>query len=231
MAPGLRVGGLTPLTTIDYPGELAAVVFCQGCPWRCRYCHNSHLLEATGAGRMAGRMAWPTVMAFLERRRGLLDAVVFSGGEPLAQGDLPAAMASVRALGFKVGLHTAGCYPARLERVLPLADWVGLDIKALPEDYPATTGVPDSGRHAWQSLNHLVASHTPHEVRVTVHSTLLPPKRLEALTDRLIQAGAATVVHQKCNPTNALDPDLGTPDEAWVTRQARRPEGAVVVRG
>ncbi len=226
MAPALRVGGITPLTTIDYPGELAAVVFCRGCPWRCRYCHNGHLLEAGGAGEVP----WPEVMRFLERRRGLLDAVVFSGGEPLAQHQLPAAMAAVKARGFKVGLHTSGCYPERLQRVLPLTDWVGLDIKALAEDYPALTGVPASGERAWQSLELLVASTTPHEVRVTVHSTLLPPHRLQALTDRLIRAGATDIALQKCDPSHALDPTLGATDEAWA---ARLPEGKeeVAVRG
>ncbi|MBI3069525.1 MAG: 4Fe-4S cluster-binding domain-containing protein, partial [Betaproteobacteria bacterium] len=74
----LRVGGLVPLTTTDYPGRLAAVVFCQGCPWRCGYCHNPHLLPA----RRTAPIAWHAVRDFLERRRGLLDAVVFSGGEP-----------------------------------------------------------------------------------------------------------------------------------------------------
>src|SRR5215831_21228235 len=71
------VGGLVRLSTNEYPNALAAVVFCQGCPWRCAYCHNPHLLAREGSGDMA----WANVVAFLRRRRGLLDAVVFSGGE------------------------------------------------------------------------------------------------------------------------------------------------------
>ena len=93
----MRIGGLTPLTTIDYPGELAAVVFCQGCPWRCPYCHNPHLQPGTGSSSIA----WPEVLGFLERRRGLLDAVVFSGGEPTLHKDLSLALASVRAIRLK----------------------------------------------------------------------------------------------------------------------------------
>ena len=133
----LRVGGMTPFTTIDYPGELAAVVFCQGCPWRCRYCQNTGLLEA-GA---KAQTKWADVSAFLEHRRGLLDAVVFSGGEPTLQSDLNSAVAEARSLGFKVGLHTAGCYPDRLDNLLPDLDWVGLDIKASPEHHRELTGV------------------------------------------------------------------------------------------
>ena len=78
----LRVGGFVPFTSADYPGALAAVVFCQGCPWRCGYCHNPHLMPARGD---AGR-DFDGILDWLESRRGLLDAVVFSGGEPTAQG-------------------------------------------------------------------------------------------------------------------------------------------------
>ncbi|HEX6005079.1 MAG TPA: radical SAM protein, partial [Burkholderiales bacterium] len=79
------MGGLVALSTTDYPDHLAAVVFGQGCPWRCGYCHNPHLLPKRGVARIA----WRDVLAFLERRRGLLDAVVFSGGEPTLQAALP----------------------------------------------------------------------------------------------------------------------------------------------
>ena len=93
----LRVGGLTQLSLSDWPGQLAAVVFCQGCPWRCGYCHNPHLIPP----RAAAALEWDDVLAFLERRRGLLDAVVFSGGEPTAQRGLAAAMREARALAYQ----------------------------------------------------------------------------------------------------------------------------------
>lgn len=92
----LIIGGLTPFTTIDFPGKLAAVIFCQGCPWRCGYCHNRHLLDAG----QPGTVPWHEVIRFLEQRRGLLDAVVFSGGEPTLQTRLPDAVAAVRRMGF-----------------------------------------------------------------------------------------------------------------------------------
>lgn len=208
---GLRIGGLTPLTTIDYPGELAAVVFCQGCPWRCRYCHNGHLVEPGNDAQMA----WDEVLGFLRQRRGLLDAVVFSGGEPTLQRDLPQAIGQVRSMGFKVGLHTAGCYPERLLRMLPLLDWVGLDIKALPEDYPALTGVPGSGERALQSLDRLIESGVAHELRVTVHERLLRTERLSLLLGRLTGRGAERVVLQACRTGQMLDPGLGDSTVPW----------------
>jgi pyruvate formate lyase activating enzyme len=214
--PALQTGGLVPLTTIDYPGELAAVVFCQGCPWRCRYCQNGHLL----ARDASTGIVWTEVLGFLRRRRGLLDAVVFSGGEPTLQAALADAMAQIRDLGFKVGLHTAGCYPERLAAVLPLVDWVGLDIKALPEDYPALTGVPGSGQRAWESLQRLVASGVAHEVRVTVHQRLLPPPALQRLIARLREIGVAEVALQGCRSGQMLDPSLGA-NPAWADAPRR----------
>ena len=150
----LRVGGLTALSASDYPGKLAAVVFCQGCAWRCTYCHNSHLLPK----RDASEIPWPQVVAFLEKRRGLLDAVVFSGGEPTLQRALPAAMREVRQLGYRVGLHTAGIVPRMLERVLPLVDWVGMDLKAPFESHHRVTGVAGSGRRAEESRDLILRS-------------------------------------------------------------------------
>lgn len=200
----LRIGGITPMTTIDYPGELAAVVFCQGCPWRCRYCHNLHLLDA-GA---EPQVAWADMVRFLRRRRGLLDAVVFSGGEPTLQRDLADAIGTVREMGFKVGLHTAGCYPDRLRRILPLLDWVGLDIKAMPAGYPAITGVPGSGERAFESLDLILAAGVAYEVRITAHSALLDPGHTDRLVARVRELGADNVMLQRCDDRHVLDATL-----------------------
>ena len=192
------------MTTIDYPGELAAVIFCQGCPWSCRYCHNSHLLPRSGDDLIE----WASVIDFLKQRQGLLDAVVFSGGEPTLQRDLKPAIQQVRSMGFKIGLHTAGAYPSRLAELLPLVDWVGLDIKALPEGYETLTGVSGSGEKAWESLQLLVASGVAYEVRTTVHPELLPAADLETLESRLRAIGAANHQLQKCNTGHCLDTTL-----------------------
>ncbi|MGB5464824.1 MAG: anaerobic ribonucleoside-triphosphate reductase activating protein [Sedimenticolaceae bacterium] len=207
----LQVGGITPLTTIDFPSELAAVVFCQGCPWKCRYCQNTHLLPRS----LHGAIPWQDVLDLLDRRSGLLDAVVFSGGEPTLQRGLPVAAAEARSMGFKIGLHTAGCYPERLDELLPAVDWVGLDIKALPEDYPALTGVTGSGERALDSLDFLVESGVEHEVRVTVHDALLPNDRLRQLLNLLADHGARNVMLQRCRTDHLLDPSLGDNEQAW----------------
>lgn len=201
----LRVGGLTPLTSVDFPGALAAVIYCRGCPWRCAYCHNGHLLRHADA---VDGPDWPSIMAFLESRRGLLDGVVFSGGEPTVQVALAAAVAEVRALGFRVGLHTGGAYPQRLQSLLPRLDWVGLDIKALPEDYPRVTGVRASGERAWQSLRLLLAADVALEVRTTPMPGLDDDAYLEALMGRLAEAGVTDYALQQCQPHHLLHPAI-----------------------
>ena len=199
----LNVGGLTPLTSIDYPGELAAVVFCQGCPWRCRYCQNGHLLPS---GQAAG-IDWAGVIDFLYKRRGLLDAVVFSGGEPTLQRALPQAIRQVKQLGFKVGLHTAGCYPERLKLVLPLVDWVGMDIKALPAQYPSITRTAGSGERAWESLDAIQASGVDYEVRTT-RMPGTPDALILALSKILGERGVEHYALQACRTRETLDPGL-----------------------
>jgi len=169
----LRIGGLTPLSWSDYPGKLAAVVYCQGCAWRCSYCHNQHLMPR----KEAGRIAWSDVTDLLKRRRGLLDAVVFSGGEPTLQSGLAAAVAEVKALGFLVGLHTAGIVPKHLQRLLPMLDWVAMDLKAPFETHHEVTGVAGSGRRAKESMELILASgvacrfHTVHGNAQVVHAS------------------------------------------------------------
>ena len=160
----LRVGGLTPLSATDYPGHLCAVVFCQGCAWRCGYCHNRHLRARLGEAAIP----WPEVLAFLRRRRGLLDAVVFSGGEPTLQAGLAAAMQEVKALGFLIGLHTAGIVPRQLARLLPLVDWIGMDLKAPFAHYERVTGAKASGRRARESMELVLASGVACQFRTTV---------------------------------------------------------------
>ncbi|MCW4455021.1 anaerobic ribonucleoside-triphosphate reductase activating protein [Flavobacterium sp. MXW15] len=191
----IRIGGMTPLTSIDFPDRLAAVLFLQGCPWRCGYCHNPELLPARGEGGIA----WEAVGAFLRRRRGLLDGVVFSGGEPTAQAALPAAMAEVKALSYQLALHTGGMYPARLQRVLPLLDWVGLDIKAPAGGYDRVTGCRRSGVPVGESLQLLLDSGVAYECRTTWNPRVFPLDDLYRLADELAGRGVRHWVLQECS--------------------------------
>ena len=153
-ADDLVIAGLVPMSTVDWPDHLTATVFLQGCPWNCFYCHNQALIPV----RVPGLVAWQEVRDLLARRRRLLDGVVFTGGEALRQDALADAAAEVRRAGFAVGLHTAGAYPRRLADVLAagLVDWVGLDVKALPDSYPQVVGRQRAGERAWECLRILI---------------------------------------------------------------------------
>ncbi len=204
MTASLRVGGVVPLTTLDFPDHLACVLFCQGCGWRCRYCHNPQLIPACGAQKTS----WEEIIGFLEQRAGLLEAVVFSGGEPTLQLALPDAIAQVRAMGFKVGLHSAGIKPKLFRQVLPLVDWVGFDIKALPEHSTLITGVEGSGQANWKSLDALLKSGVAHECRTTVHWQLLDAERLWDMAQRLRYLGVERFAVQCVRTARMLDETL-----------------------
>ncbi len=202
----LQVGGVTPFSATDFPGQLAAVVFVQGCPWACGYCHNPHLQARLGDSPVA----WTDVMARLQRRVGLIDAVVFSGGEPTLDPALAQAMRDVRQLGFAVGLHTAGMYPRRLAEVLPLVDWVGLDIKALATDYDRITATPGSADGVWHSLQALLASGVACECRTTVHPGLHRAPDILALAAQLRELGVRHYAVQAFRATGCASATLTT---------------------
>ena len=201
----LRIGGLTPFTSIDYPGKLSAVVFVQGCPWRCGYCHNPHLQPR---GEAAGPN-WSEVRVWLLRRVGLIDAVVFSGGEPTVDPALGSAMDEARALGFAVGLHTAGIYPRRLRAVLSCLDWLGLDVKApLGDDtlHDRVTGAAGSGAAVRESLRMLIDAGIAYEVRTTAHSSLLDDAALLRLASGVARQGVTHYALQLARPAGASGP-------------------------
>jgi pyruvate formate lyase activating enzyme len=151
----------------------------------------------------------------------LLDAVVFSGGEPLAQPELPAAIDAVRQIGLAVGLHTSGAYPRRLAQVLPRLDWVGIDVKAPIGDYGTVTGIPGSGLDAFTSLDLVRGSGVAHEVRTTVHPVLTPPSSMERLARELAARGIERWILQACRATGCANEALA----------ASAPKGAPFDRG
>lgn len=230
MAAGdLVVGGMAPLTTVDYPGRLAAVLFCQGCPWRCPYCHNPHLLKR----QAAHPVPWDDVRAFLGKRRGFLDAVVISGGEPLLQPAIIDAAVSIKAMGFAVALHTGGSHPARLRQLLPNLDWVGFDAKTAFDAYTGVTGIPGSGEKASRSLAEVMAAGIAYEVRTTVDERLVSRDSLLRLADDLATRQTKTWILQECREGDAADrlPGMALLDDgAFLGRLAGRFDSFTVRR-
>ena len=193
---GVKIGGVNRLTTIDYPEHLAAVVFTQGCPWRCPYCHNWPLLDVNDEDAVK----WSSVLDILRRRKDFLDGVVFSGGEPTLWPELGCCLEEVVKMGFDVALHTNGAFPERLKNILKkgLVNWVAMDIKAPFEEYQDITGVPHSGEAARKSAGILLSSEVDVEFRTTVHPEMLSRKQVADIAETLYNLGAGKYVIQKC---------------------------------
>ena len=137
----MRISGLQKLAMVDFPGKLAATVFTGGCNLRCPFCHNAPLVNRVAE---TPELSEEEVLAFLKSRKGLLDGVVLSGGEPLLQHDAADFLKKDRELGFAVKLDTNGCFPQVLADILQqeLVDYVAMDIKNCREKYAQTVGIP-----------------------------------------------------------------------------------------
>jgi len=179
---GLTIGGVTPLSPLDYPDALATMIYCPGDPWGCPF--SQARPEAGGAFDPAAVLSW------LESRRGQVDAVLFSGGEPTLLAGMAETLAAARDLGFLTGIHTTGLFPEALASVLPACDWVGLAVMAPRAAYARLTGDADSGAAVFASLAMLLRGAVPFEIRTTWHPGLLDEESLTVLAGELATAGA-----------------------------------------
>ena len=170
----------------------------QGCPWRCPFCHNAALQNPAADNSFV----WEKFIDFLKSRRGILDGVVFSGGEPLMQDGLGAAIGQIKDMGYLAGLHTGGYNPKHLEKILPLVDWVGFDIKApfKAEHYCRAVGGVDSLAKVEESLRLLLASGVDFECRTTCDPRLLSVDDIEEIAKSLQALGVKKYFLQKYRP-------------------------------
>lgn len=203
----MRIGGFQPVTASDYPGRMAAIIFTQGCNFRCPFCHNGRLLPLEAMGRH-DQLSDTEVLAFLERRRTVLGGVVLSGGEPCLQDDLPWFCQKLHQMGFAVKLDTNGSYPEVIEQLLSrkLVDFIAMDIKAPLHRLAALTGVNPNPEAILHSMTLIAASGVDHLFRTTDVAALLSPKDHLAIKN-LIPDGSPHIV-QPFIPENALDATL-----------------------
>ncbi len=191
----IRIGGIEKFSIVDFPNKMAAVVFMQGCPWRCPFCHNVQLQDVNGETNIV----WQKFIDFLGTRKGILDAVVFSGGEPLVQKGLIDAIKEVKALDYEIGLHTGGYRPEFFREVVELVDWVGFDIKAPLEEnrYKVVTGGIADVEKVKESLNVLIESGKSFECRTTCDPRFLSIDDLYEIADTLKSLGVKEYYLQK----------------------------------
>ncbi|MDR1694003.1 MAG: anaerobic ribonucleoside-triphosphate reductase activating protein [Lactobacillaceae bacterium] len=181
------IGGVENFSLVDFPGKIAAVLFLKGCPWRCHFCYNTHLQKMDGRSDFD----WENVKNFLKKRKGMLDAVVFSGGEPLMQKGINRAVKEVKDMGYIAAIHTCGCYPEKLKEVLPDIGWVGLDIKApfKKEHYKKAVGGVDSLEEVSQSLDIIIKSGIEFETRTTCDPRILSVEDIYEIAEFLKSKG------------------------------------------
>ncbi len=189
----MNVAGLVPFTTIDFPDKLAAVVFFQGCPLKCPFCHNPDLQPfETGS-----KMSWSEVLNFLAERKKRLDGVVLSGGEPLMQPGIVEAAKQIKKMGFSVAIHTSGVYPNKVKELLPFIDWVGLDVKAPRKKYELLSGRKNIENQVFETLDILSQSPIDFEVRTTLDPNYLDIEDIYTLADELKDFRVKTYALQK----------------------------------
>jgi pyruvate formate lyase activating enzyme len=198
----VKIGGFQSCTLSDFPGHVAAIVFTQGCNFRCPFCHNGQLISTDAAGEAL--MPEDEVMQQLESRRKHIDGVVITGGEPTLQPDLPDFIRNVRNIRLAVKLDTNGSSPKMLRRLLDehLLDFVAMDVKAPTERYAALAGVDIDAKLLRESMSLIVQSGIAYEFRTTVVPALLSTADIDAIR-RELPFGASLRL-QKFKPEHAL---------------------------
>lgn len=197
----MKIGGFQKFSLLDYPGKISAIVFTQGCNFCCPYCHNPELLPS---GREC-QVSQGEILEFLESRKGRLDAVVITGGEPTLQPDLLDFISQIKKLGYFVKLDTNGSNPKVLREIFEhkLVDYVAMDIKSPLDQYKIYTCNKDYSESIKASVKLIIESAISHEFRTTVVRSLLSEEDLCEIAKML--KGTKNYIMQKFVPSKVLD--------------------------
>ena len=183
------IKGLQKTTLLDFPGKLACTIFTAGCNFRCPFCHNSSLVVRAGE---VDEIPMESFLSYISKRKGLLDGVAITGGEPLLNPDIDELMRKIRAEGLLIKLDTNGAYPDRLEALLDegLVDYVAMDIKNTKEKYALTAGLDESFDISIieRSIDVIMKKAPDYEFRTTVVRELHTPEDLVAISEWITDA-------------------------------------------
>jgi pyruvate formate lyase activating enzyme len=198
----MQIGGLQKVSLNEYPGMISAIAFTQGCNFRCPYCHNPELVDPDLFGDCLPEEG---VLSFLERRRGKLDALTISGGEPTIQLDLIDFIKRVRKIGYLIKLDTNGSCPEVLEQLIGgrLLDYIAMDMKGPFQRYRTVTRSKIDEDKIRQSMEIIMKSGKPYEFRTTVPKKLLQEEDLLEMGKLL--RNASCYILQQFIPTRTLD--------------------------
>lgn len=204
----IRIKGFLENSIIDWDGRISAVVFIAGCSFSCPFCHNAGLVKNDAA---LPDIPPENILNFLKSKRGWIDGVVITGGEPCLNPGLPAFIRGIKGLGYPVKLDTNGYHPGVLKTLLKnrTLDYVAMDVKApIGEKYRKMSSGKIDIENIRESIRILRDSKTEHEFRTTFVPGLLDKNDLAAIAENLKGAGKFYI--QQFNPEKTLDPALGS---------------------
>ena len=211
----MKISGLQKLTLLDYPGKTACTVFTYGCNLRCPFCHNAFLVTEK-------EEEYPIDLFFdyLKKRKGILDGVCITGGEPLIHNELPDFIREIRSLGYLVKLDTNGAFPTRLSKILEerIVDYVAMDVKNTEAKYGVTVGIDGINTAPFlESIRLLNASGIPHEFRTTATKEFHTPEDFEEIA-RLVKGTDAYFIQKFKDSGNLIGEGLHPLDDEEMRR-------------
>jgi len=192
----VKIGGIQKLSLIDYPGKICAIIFTQGCNFRCPYCHNPELVLPQMYGEIIPE---EDIFGFLQKRKGSLDGVEITGGEPLLHKDIGVFLRKIKQMDYTVKLDTNGSFPNRLKDIIRnrLADYIAMDIKAPLEKYNFIAGVKVNTEDIKKSIRIIVRSGLDYHFRTTVVKGLLTIKDIKQIRRLVKKEGGQRHTLQK----------------------------------
>ena len=228
----MKIEALQKLTLLDYPGKMAATVFTYGCNLRCPFCHNALLVTEESYGGIKA----DEVLSFLSKRKGMLEGVCVTGGEPLLQPDIEDFLRAIKDMGFMVKLDTNGTFPKKLKDVIRkgLVDYVAMDIKNCPDKYALTSGKTCMDLSAInESISFLLSGEVEAEFRTTVVKNFHTEEDLLKITD-WISGADRYFLQQFVDSGNLIDQNLEGYSDAELTaiyKQIKRKLPVTKLRG
>jgi pyruvate formate lyase activating enzyme len=199
----MRIGGFQKVSLIDYPGKICAIIFTQGCNFRCPYCHNPELINLSDSQSPINE---EEILLFLRMRKGKLDAVVITGGEPTLQQDLIEFLRKIREMGYLIKLDTNGSHPELIEKLIKLriVDYLTMDVKAPLEKYREITNSKVNPDIIRKSIESIMKSGLDYEFRTTLVKSQLSKEDIIEI-GKLIKDSQLYVL-QKFVPSKTLNP-------------------------
>jgi len=219
-----RIGGLEKVSLLDYPGKVSTIIFTYGCNLRCPYCHNPELVIQSLDE--ASEVSQEDLFSFLERREGLIDAVVITGGEPLLYNDIVELVREIKSMGFLVKLDTNGLFPEKLSSLLEtnLLDYVAMDVKCPLEDYNGFSGDLGASKKIVESIRLIKNSGIDYEFRTTYVKGIHSIKDGEKISSMIPRAKKYYI--QNFRPGKTLQKDLDSTNSFTEDELLRILEGA-----